>query len=429
MANARGLIDYIWASPSPFHCVEESKRRLIEAGFVEMDEAATPSPVRSGSGGFVARSGTLIAWRAGSASPVEGGFRIVGAHTDSPNLRIKPNPESNKEHYVQWGVEPYGGVLLATWADRDLGLSGRVTIEKGAEFRTELLRIDRAIARIPNLAIHLNRKVNDEGLTLNKHKHLPPVVAIAGEKEEGNRLLNLLGTELGVDPETICGWDLGLHHTHKPTIGGLDDEFVFAPRLDNQASCYSALEALIAQTETPESTAVIALFDHEEVGSCSERGAASTLLRNTLCQLIRNHVAQAEGGIERATARSYMVSADMAHGVHPNYADLHDGLHKPVLNGGPVIKSNVNLRYSTDAETAARFRAACRAENVPYQEFVNRSDLACGSTIGPISSAALAIRSVDVGCAMLSMHSIREQAGAHDIDGMTRVMTRILSDT
>ncbi len=425
MSAAQDLLDYIHKSPSPFHCVAESARRLEQAGYTGLLEGGEPAALPPGHTGFVTRGGTLIAWRAGAEPAASAGFRLLGAHTDSPTLRLKPKPEYVSEGYVQWGIEPYGGVLLATWADRDLGLSGRVYLREGG---ARLVNIDRPIARVSNLAIHLNRKVNDDGLKLNKQKHLPPMVACAGDADDPNALTNLLASDIGCDPEDLLGWDLGLHDVTPPAIGGINSDFIFAPRLDNQASCHAALCALLAQTSDTAHTSVVALFDHEEVGSGSDRGAAGTMLRNVLARIERDHTAAAPGGVERAVANSWMVSADMSHGVHPNYADKHDKHHRPVLNGGPVIKTNVNMRYSTDAGTAARFRTACQAEDVPFQEFINRSDLACGSTIGPISAAQLAVAGVDVGCAMLSMHSIRECAGAHDVERMIKVMTRILAE-
>ena len=428
MASAEGLIDYIAAGPSPFHCVAETALRLEAAGFVRMDDAAAPAPIAPGAGGYLARAGSLVAWRAGSVAPAAAGFRIIGAHTDSPNLRLKPAPEYVAEGYVQWGIEPYGGVLLATWADRDLGLCGRVALRGPAGLETRLLRVQRPVCRVPNLAIHLNRQVNDDGLVLNKQTHLPPIVACADAEGDSARLGRLLSAELDCDVDAILSWDLMLFDVQAPTIGGIDGDFVFAPRIDNQASCYPALEALLALDAPPAHTSVIALFDHEEVGSGSERGAAGAFLRNVLARLERDHTDRAPGGLERAAASSYMVSADMAHGVHPNFADKHDARHQPAMNGGPVIKTNVNQRYSSDAETVARFKAACADEGATVQEFVNRSDLACGSTIGPISAAELGIRSVDVGGAMLSMHSIREQCGARDIDAMARVKARILRE-
>ncbi len=243
-----------------------------------------------------------------------------------------------------------------------------------------------------------------------------------------NRLNQLLAEAADCDSKNILDYDLCLFDLQPPTLGGMDREFVFAPRMDNQASCYTALEALRALDADTNSTSVVVLFDHEECGSNSERGAASGLLRNVLARLERDYEQRAPGGMERATAASFLVSIDMAHGIHPNYSDKHDPQHKPRLNGGPVIKTNVNMRYATDAEVGARFRAACAAEKIPVQDFVNRSDLACGSTIGPISATQLAVRTIDVGSAMLSMHSIREQGGSQDVPWMTQALLRILQD-
>ena len=427
MATAQGLIDYIWAGTSPFHCVQESARLLEAAGYVRVDDGDAPGAVEPGDKAYMVRSGSLIAWHAGNKPPAEAGFRLLGAHTDSPNLRLKPQAEYVSEGFAQWGIEPYGGVLLATWGDRDLGLSGRVVVNQGGALVEKLVRVDRPLARVTNLAIHLNRTVNDNGLILNKQKHLPPLLATV-DGEDSGALLNAVLRECGVDPDAVVAHDLMLHDTQKPAVGGINGDFIFAPRLDNQASCYCALDALLSLDSTPDATAVITLFDHEEVGSGSERGAASALIRYVLRRLEHDHTQRAPGGLERATANSFQVSADMSHAVHPNYADLHDKYNKPRINGGPVVKTNVNMRYSTDAETSARFKAACAALEIPVQDFVVRSDLACGSTIGPISAAQLAIRTVDVGGAMLSMHSIREMCGSRDIDQMAQVMRYILQN-
>jgi aspartyl aminopeptidase len=424
MSSAQGLIDFIAASPSPQHCVAEVEDRLQKAGFTRLDTASEPHALVAGSGGYYRNSGTIVAWRVGDESPSQSGFRMLGAHTDSPNLRLKPNAEHIREGFVQWGVEVYGGVLLSTWMDRDLGLSGTVAIRDGKGVRTELIRVERPIARVPNVAIHLNRTVNTDGLKLNKQKHLAPVVGLAAD---GPVLIPLLCAELGCNESDILGWELGLHDLVPPSLGGAHEEFIFAPRLDNQASCYTALEGLLNLKETPKATALTVLFDHEECGSKSERGASSAMLRNLLSRLERDHENRAPGGLERALAKSIMISADMAHGVHPNYSDKHEPEHKPRINGGPVIKTNVNMRYATNAETMALFRAACQDEGVPVQDFVTRTDLGCGSTIGPLSASELGVPTVDVGCAMLSMHSIREQTGARDVEGMARVMRRVLA--
>ncbi len=430
MANANDMLAFIAASPSPFHCVAEAARRLVAAGFTQVDEAEALPRLNPGDGFFIARGGTLIAWRGGAVCPSVAGFRLLGAHTDSPNLRIKPNPERRDEGYVRWAVEPYGGLLVATWSDRDLGLSGRVALRGAGGVETRLLRVDRPIARIPNIAIHLNRKVNDEGLKLNKQTELPPVVALGTEDAEGEELFRaLVSQELAVARDDVLAWDLMLHDVSPPTIGGLQGEFVFTPRLDNQAMSYCAVEAILALGEdVPEATSVIMLFDHEECGSRSERGAESALGGALLRRIIASHASSRGGALSQATARSLMVSADMAHAVHPALSGRHDPDHKPRMNAGPVIKHNVNTRYATDSVVAARFKLACADVGAPVQEFVNRSDLTCGSTIGAISAAKLACPTVDVGCAMLSMHSIREQAGVADVSWMQQVMTRLLRD-
>ena len=422
-ANARGLIDYVAASPSPYHCVEATAKRLRTAGFVELDERSDLGSLRPGDRGWMRRAGTLVAWVAGSDAPSRAGFRIVGAHTDSPNLRLKPAAEYDKEGYRQWGVEVYGGVLPYTWFDRDLGLSGRVAVRTDEGVALRLVRIDRPIARVASLAIHLNRDIRTKGFKPNAQTELPPILGLHAEGP--GALERLLREGLDVELEQVLGWDLMLHDLQEPRLGGLDEEFVLAPRMDNQFSCYVALEGLLA-AEVGASTAVVALYDHEEVGSGSAQGAEGAVLGNLLRRLEAAHVEQQPGGFERAAANSFQVSADMAHGVHPNYADRHDGNHKPTLNGGPVVKVNTTQRYATDAETAGLFKAACHAEGVPVQEFINRTDLACGSTIGPISAARLGIRTVDVGCAQLSMHSVRELAGAGDVEPTARVFASVL---
>lgn len=423
MSAVDSLLSFLEKSPSPYHCVEETKRRLEAAGFRAYDETAEPAPFSPGEGGFVARAGTIIAWRVGKKPPAQSGFVLLGAHTDSPNLRVKPRPDVKSEGYWQWGVEVYGGAILATWADRDLGLAGRVFV-RGDDGRPEprLLLVDRPLARISNLAIHLNRQVNDEGLKLDAQKHLVPMVKRIGEGEEPS-FAAWLKDELEVSE--VLSWDLCFFDVQPPAVGGLDGEFIFSARLDNQASCFQALTALL-EAKPADATQVIVLFDHEEVGSRSAHGAMGAFLRDVLVRLERDHAERGKGGLERAIPKSFLISLDMAHGVHPNYESLHEPNHKPVLNGGPVIKEHVEQRYATDAETSARFRLLCREADVPFQDFVIRTDLACGSTIGPISSAQLGVRTVDVGAAMLSMHSVREQCGARDAEMMIRVLVRAL---
>ena len=419
------LLDYVHASPSPRHCVAETVRRLDAAGFEEITEGDAWS-LSFGDERYLVRGGTVLAFRVGSAPAVEGGFRLIGAHTDSPNLRIKPVPDVRAQGYQQLGVETYGGLLDYTWLDRDLGMAGGVVIREEGALTTRLVRIDTPILRIPSLAIHLNREVREKGLKLNAQTHLQPVLGLSDGEDEVSSLKALLASELEVEPDQIVSWDLSVMDVVAPTVGGLRGEFIFCPRMDNQAMCHAALLALLDAPQA-EATQVICLYDHEEVGSSSAAGAAGNSVEALLRRLTETEGPGAvPGGLPRAIARSLQVSADMAHAVHPNYADRHEPKHMPHINAGPVIKVNTQQRYATDAETAGLFEALCEEAGVPCQTFVNRTDLRCGSTIGPISAARLGVRTVDVGNPMLSMHAIREMGGAQDPPWMTAVMTRFL---
>lgn len=421
--KARDLLAFIDASPSPFHAVAEAARRLGAEGFIEYSEG-DEWHVQPGARGYVVREGTLLAFVAGAEPPSKAGFVVMGAHTDSPNLRIKPNADFASAGFAQLSVEVYGGVLLSTWLDRDLGLAGRLLTRDG---RAHLIRTQRPVARIPNLAIHLNRDVNSAGLQLNAQAHLAPVVRkqLEGEAFSLVELLGKLSQEGGeaLAAADIAGFDLGLYDVQAGTFGGASDEFIFSARLDNLASCHAAIEALLAAGDPGASTRVVALYDHEEVGSQSAAGARSLLLHQMLERICE---AFPEGGTQafaRACARSVLVSADMAHGVHPNYSDKHDKNHLVKLGSGPVIKSNVNQSYATDGKTAARFRRACEEAGFLPQYFASRNDMPCGSTIGPITAARLGMRTVDVGNPMLSMHSCREMAARSDVEPMIRALT------
>jgi aspartyl aminopeptidase len=314
----------------------------------------------------------------------------------------------------------YGGVLLYTWLDRDLGVAGRVITEEGGKLTHHVVRIDAPVARVASLAIHFDREVNDKGLVVNRQTHLPPILALG----DGKDAVTALFARLVGDAKTVRGFDLGLFDLVAPRVGGLDDAFVFSARLDNLASCHAATSALVEAPARSAATRVIALFDHEEIGSQSAQGAAGSFLRDVLSRIVNATDAAARSGLERAIARSFCISADMAHAVHPNYAEKHEGKHMPRIGKGPVVKTNVQQRYATDGAGAARFRVLCREAEVPIQDFVTRTDLACGSTIGPITAAQLGIATVDVGNPMLSMHSIREMCGATDAAMMIKVLAR-----
>jgi aspartyl aminopeptidase len=424
--SSRDLLAFIDASPTPYHAIAEASRRLASAGFRECSEAElwTLSP---GDRRWVVRNGgSLLAFQVGSESPVEGGFRLVGAHSDSPNLRAKPKADVGAHGYRQLAVEPYGGVLLHTWLDRDLSIAGRVTVRDGNGARTLLVDFARALLRIPSLAIHLNREIRESGLKLNPETQAIPVLGLDGAPS----LAALVATELraqqlaDVAPEDVLAHDLMLYDSQPSAALGADGAFLVAPRLDNLASCHAAVSALIgaAGGELGRVTRGVVLYDHEEVGSQSAQGAAGTFLLESLERVVAGFKGGEPQGFPRARARSLLISADMAHGVHPNFPDKHDAGHRPVLGRGPVIKTNVNQSYASDAKTAGAFAALCASVGVTPQQFTPRNDGPCGSTIGPISAARTGIPTVDVGNPMLSMHSCREMAGAADVEPMIRVL-------
>jgi aspartyl aminopeptidase len=444
IARARDLCAFVDASPMPFHAVAESARRLVAAGFTELTESAAWK-LEAGRGYFVARNAsTILAFRLALRSPSETGVALVGAHVDSPNLRVKPRAETTVEGYRRLEVEVYGGPILATWTDRDLGIAGRVvTASDGGKSGNcprggvvqQLVTIRRPIARTSNLAIHLNRNVNDDGLKLDKQRHLPPMLGLddTATGEEWS-LRKLLAAEAGVRAEEILSYDLGLFDVTPSTLGGLEGEFVFAPRLDNLGSSHAALTALIEAAKqrgaNQECSWLIALYDHEECGSQSLQGAQGTFVRDVLSRIATTHPAagaRPQEEIGRTLARSLLVSADMAHAVHPNYSEMHDPMHKPRLNRGPAIKRNENQRYATDGESSALFTKLCRDAGFEPQHFVSRTDLPCGTTIGPIAAAGVGLKTVDVGNPMLSMHSIRECCGTYDQDLMVEAFVRLFA--
>ncbi len=425
------LLRFLDRSPTPYHAVAETTRRLEAAGFRALAEGdlwqLEPGDLR-----YVVRSeGSVAAFQIGARNPAEAGFRIVGAHTDSPNLRLKPNPDVTAHGYRQFAVEIYGGVLLHTWLDRDLSLAGRVAYESDGETRVCLIDFERPLLRVPNLAIHLNREIATKGLELNAQQHLVPVAGL----EDSPNLAELIASELRargiarIGAEDLRSFDLMTYDVQPACVAGARGEFLLSARLDNLASCHAGLAALVDAVSgpLPDFTRMLVFYDHEEVGSRSASGAGGTLLGDVLERTV-NAVKDGERqGLARAAARSMMVSADMAHAVHPNYADKHEPGHHPKLGGGPVIKTNANQSYATDAETAGVFAGLCRSAGVSHQNFVSRSDLGCGSTIGPISAARVGIRTVDVGNPMLSMHSCREMAATADVAPMIDVLSHFLT--
>lgn len=423
--QAKDLLDFIDASPSPWHAVNSVEQRLLKQDFNQLHETEAWQ-LKAGGRYYVVRGGaSIIAFTLGSQSLIESGFRMVGAHTDSPGLRLKPNAAYGSDGLVRIGVEVYGGPILATFTDRDLSVAGRVTIRTaagfGSKFEMRLVKFDDALMRLPNLAIHMNREVNDKGLVLNKQTELP---LIFGESKAGveadQQFLAHIAEALKVEPKDILTFELNVFDTQKGVFWGANQEFIADSQLDNLASCHAALTALLA-TENPNSTCVCALFDHEEVGSESTTGASGSFLNDVLNRITSNQQLSNEARL-RALAQSFFISADMAHAYHPNHPSAYEPCHHVLVNKGPVIKTNANQRYSTSAETAARFITLCEKAKVPYQQYAHRTDLGCGSTIGPIVAANLGVPSVDIGSPMWAMHSIRESAGVLDHGYMIAVL-------
>lgn len=419
--HAQALLDFIDQSPSPWHAVENVANQLKAHGFKNLRENE-PWQFKKGGKYFVIRDGgSIIAFALGQAALAESGFRILGAHTDSPGLRLKPKAAYSTEGLAQLGVEVYGGPILATFTDRDLSLAGRVVIQTTQGLESRLIRIDQAIARLPNLAIHMNREVNEKGLVLNKQTGLPLIFGHAANSDTAKQLLNeTLAGKLAIPASAIVSWDLAFYDIQKGSFWGLEQEFIADSQLDNLASCHAGLEALLS-SETPQATAICALFDHEEVGSESATGAGGSFLLDVIERICHSTGLTQEDKL-RSFANSFFISADMAHAFHPNHAGSYEPCHHVQVNHGPVIKTNANQRYSTNAVTAARFIQLCDKAGAPYQQYAHRTDLGCGSTIGPIMAAQLGIATVDVGNPMWAMHSIRESAGVLDHAAMIAVL-------
>jgi len=425
--QAQDLLDFIDASPSPWHAVQTCENRLQAAGFSRLEELDRWT-LSAGGRHYVVRGGSsIIAFIIGRQSAAETGLRMIGAHTDSPGLRLKPKPAEDVAGMVRLGVEVYGGPILATFADRDLSLAGRVNVRTPGGFTTRLVHFTEPLLRLPNLAVHMNREVNENGLKFNKQTELPLLLGVSeyGTKAEA-RFRQPIADRLGVEPGDLLTWELNAYDTQKGSFWGVDREFVANSQLDNLASCHAGLSALLA-TKEPNATCLCAFFDHEEVGSESAAGAGGSFVSDVISRLAANAGLDGEDQ-RRMLARSFFISADMAHGWHPNFPAAYEPCHHATVNAGPVIKSNANQRYSTNADTAARFMAICAKAGVPCQQYAHRTDLGCGSTIGPIVASRLGMPSVDVGSPMWAMHSIRESAGVLDHAYMISALTTSFTD-
>lgn len=411
--NAQNLLDFIDSSPSPWHACETLENALSARGFERIDETARWT-LKPGGQYYVIRGGSsLIAFIVGSQALTESGFRIVGAHTDSPGLRLKPHSAHAAAPMTRLGVEVYGGPILASFTDRDLSLAGRLCIKSGTQVGSRLIRFDQPLVRLPNLAIHMNRSVNEDGLKLNKQSELPLLLGNWVESlPPENQLTDLLAKQSGVDAAEILSFDLNVYDTQKGSFWGAEQEFIANSQLDNLASCHAGLTGLL-QIEAPKATCIAGFFDHEEIGSETAQGAGGSFLTD-LTERIAHVLCLDSQGYKQALAQSFFISTDMAHAYQPNFPSSYEPQHLIKVNAGPVIKTNASQRYATNSFSEAQFMRLCESAEVPFQRYAHRTDLGCGSTIGPMLSARLGVQCVDVGNPMWAMHSLRESAGVYD---------------
>ncbi|MBM7277976.1 M18 family aminopeptidase [Gordonia rubripertincta] len=405
-ASAAGLGEFIDASPSPFHVCATVARELENSGYTRLfEEQAWPAAVSAASSkSYVIRGGSIIAWETGDGPA----FRIVGGHTDSPNLRVKQHPDRTSAGVAMIALEPYGGAWLNSWLDRDLGLSGRLAYRAGDRVAHTLVHVTEPVVRVPQLAIHLSE--NRKGVSPDPQRH---VNGLWGLDDAAPDVLGWVAEYAGIDPDTLLGWELMTHDVAPSAVIGAAENLLSAPRLDNQGTCYAGLRALLDGSSSAH-TRVLALFDHEEVGSGSERGAASDFLAS-ICERIVLARDGSRSDYLQAMAASVCLSGDMAHATHPNHPERHEPGHHISIGGGPVLKVNQNLRYASDALGEAIFAMACDDAGVPMQRYVHRADLPCGSTIGPITATRTGLTTIDVGAPQLAMHSARELMGAADV--------------
>ncbi|ORZ13057.1 peptidase M18 [Absidia repens] len=436
--EARSFIDFINASPSPFHVVHESAQRLEAAGFHKLNERSNWELKRKGKYYFTRNGSSVVAFVVGGQYKTGNGFTLVGAHTDSPCLKVKPISKKEKAGFLEVGVQLYGGGIWHTWFDRNLSVAGRVMVQHSdGKFRHTLVRIQKPILNVPTLAIHLDRSAGTK-FEFNAETHLLPILSTTAkatlnavenkvkqsdqERKHHSALINILANELQVEGHQIHDFELCLYDTQPAAIGGVYDEFIFASRLDNLGMTYCSLMSLINTSNNIDhepNIRLISLFDNEEVGSTTAQGANSNLLPSVLKRLVETQFDDQKQktniSFEQIMRKSMLVSADMAHAVHPNYTEKYEENHHPSMHNGTVIKINANQKYATTSETSLILREIARRRDVPVQEFVVRNDSPCGSTIGPLLSAKLGLRTIDVGNPQLSMHSIRETAGVDDV--------------
>ncbi|WP_432743603.1 M18 family aminopeptidase [Methylobacter sp. G7] len=428
--QVQNLLDFIDASPSPWHVVKTIEAQLATQtpAWERLYETAKWTLQPGGRYYVVRDDSSIVLFVQGQKPLAETGFKIIGAHTDSPGLRIKPNAASSGDGLLRLGVEIYGGPILATFTDRDLSLAGRIAYKNDQDDIASLLvKFDQPLLRLPNLAIHMNRTVNEDGLKLQKQTELPLILSASTEEQLPQAYFSaLLQQQTGIEAARILSWDLAVYDTQKGAFWGAESEFYADSQLDNLSSCHAALQALLSSDTQPDTTLICALFDHEEIGSRSNKGADGSFLPDVL-QRIALSTATDNEDYARALAQSFMISADMAHAYQPNFPNAYDPGHKVSVNKGPVIKINANQSYSSESVSVAMFADWCEQAEVPYQTYSHRCDMPCGSTIGPITSAKLGIRSIDVGSPMWAMHSIRESAGVLDHDYLIRVMKRFFA--
>jgi len=406
---AKDLISFLDKSPTAFQATSNIEKKLKAAGFKEAKEE-NAWKFKAGDRAFVKRNdSSLIAFIIGNEKPFKTGFKIVGAHTDSPLLKLKAESENKSGGSVRVATEVYGGPLITTWFDRDLGIAGRVMVKKGGKFQSKMVFIDKPVALIPSVAIHLNREAN-KGFEFNRQNHLQ--VILSSDSEAKDVLKTLIAGKIKEDPKNIHSMDVYVVDLQKGGFNGLDDELFSCGRLDNLQMCHAILESFLA-VQKPNATTVAAFYDNEEIGSKTPMGADSNFMLSTLNRIVAV-TSNGKDDYFRAISNSFLISADGAHAVHPNFADKHDPAYMPKLNKGPVIKMSASFRYATTSETSAEFERICEKAKVPFQKMANRSDVPSGSTIGPMSTAALGIKGIDIGNAMWAMHSVRETAGTLD---------------